>query len=59
LHQLAMFVPYFTKLRRPLLKKLVSLWGSGEETVRVLAFLCLLKITTRQQKALLEPALKV
>lgn len=59
LHQLAMFMPYFTKLRRPLLKRLVSLWGSGEETVRVLAFLCLLKVTTRQQKALLEPVLKM
>jgi nucleolar complex protein 2 len=59
LHQLAMFVPYFTRLRRPLLKRLVTLWGSGEETVRVVAFLCLLKITTNQQQALLERVLKV
>jgi len=59
LHQLSMFVPYFTRLRRPLLKRLVSLWGSGEETVRVVAFLCLLKITTNQQQALLEQVLKV
>jgi hypothetical protein len=59
LHQLSMFVPYFTRLRRPLLKRLVSLWGSGEETVRVVAFLCLLKITTNQQQALLEKVLKV
>jgi nucleolar complex protein 2 len=54
-----MFIPYFTRLRRPLLKRLVSLWGSGEETVRVVAFLCLLKITTNQQQALLEQVLKV
>jgi hypothetical protein len=59
LHQLAMFVPYFTRLRRLLLKRLVALWGSGEETVRVIAFLCLLKITTNQQQALLEQVLKV
>jgi hypothetical protein len=59
LHQLSMFIPYFTRLRRPLLKRLVSLWGSGEETVRVVAFLCLLKITTNQQQALLEQVLKV
>lgn len=59
LHQLAMFVPYFTRLRRPLLKRLVTLWGSGEETVRVVSFLCLLKITTNQQQALLEQVLKV
>lgn len=59
LHQLAMFIPYFTRLRRPLLKRLVSLWGSGEETVRVVAFLCLLKITTNQQQALLEQVLKM
>lgn len=59
LHQLSVFIPYFTRLRRPLLKRLVSLWGSGEETVRVVAFLCLLKITTNQQQALLEQVLKM
>ncbi|XP_069679177.1 nucleolar complex protein 2 [Periplaneta americana] len=58
LHQLTIFVPYFPKQKRLLLKRLVKLWGLGEETVRVVAFLCILKITTNQQQELLERVLK-
>lgn len=59
LHQLMVFIPYFPKLKRPLLKRLVRLWSSGEETVRVVAFLCILKMTTNEQQVLLEQALKM
>jgi hypothetical protein len=58
LHQLTMFVPYFGKLKLPLLRRLVGLWSSGEETVRVVAFLCILKITTNEQE-MLKDVLKV
>lgn len=47
--------PVITKL---LLKKLVHIWGTSAETVRVIAFLCILRITTNQQANLLDSVLK-
>ncbi|XP_068085112.1 nucleolar complex protein 2 isoform X3 [Anabrus simplex] len=58
LHQMTPFLACYTQMTRPLLKKLVHFWSGGEETVRVVAFLCLLKITTGQQKEILEKVLK-
>ena len=40
-------------------QKLVSLWSGGEETVRVLAFLCISKLVRLQPESTLEPTLKV
>ncbi|XP_067008796.2 nucleolar complex protein 2 isoform X2 [Anabrus simplex] len=59
LHQMTPFLACYTQMTRPLLKKLVHFWSGGEETVRVVAFLCLLKITTGQQKEILEKVLKL
>ncbi|CAK1602959.1 unnamed protein product [Parnassius mnemosyne] len=58
LHQMSIYVACFSRISKQSLKKLIMLWSSGEETVRVLAFLCILRITRNQQAALLDLVLK-
>nr|CAD7590115.1 unnamed protein product [Timema genevievae] len=58
LHQLIPFVTCFRNLSKPVLKRLVVLWSSAEDTVRVIAFLCLLRLITTKQKELLNQVLK-
>lgn len=59
LHQMIPFVTNFSNVTKGLVKKLVELWSSGEETIRVLAFLCLLRLTANEQKSLLDKVLKM
>ncbi|XP_017082525.2 nucleolar complex protein 2 homolog [Drosophila eugracilis] len=58
LHQMAGMVVPFSALGKTILKRLVVLWATGDETVRVLAFLCILKITRKQQATMLNHVLK-
>ncbi|KAL6482921.1 hypothetical protein MHYP_G00077930 [Metynnis hypsauchen] len=54
-------VPYYLclpKQGRQLLKQLIKQWSTGEETVRVLAFLALNKICRHKQNIYLNPVLK-
>ncbi|GAB0087928.1 Nucleolar complex protein 2 homolog [Sergentomyia squamirostris] len=60
LHQMVPVVVAVSGASKPVLKRLVSLWStSPEETVRVLAFLCILKLTRAQQGQFLTVVLKV
>ncbi|XP_037960444.1 nucleolar complex protein 2 homolog [Teleopsis dalmanni] len=58
LHQMAGMVASFSTLGKTILKRLIVLWSTGDETVRVLAFLCILKITRNQQLSMLHHVLK-
>lgn len=41
-----------------MLRRLINLWGTAEESVRIVAFLCILRITTNQQASYLSQVLK-
>lgn len=58
IHQSIPMILSFTSLLKPILKRLVILWSTGDETVRVLAFLCILRITRNQQMTVLSTVLK-
>ncbi|XP_024084802.1 nucleolar complex protein 2 homolog isoform X2 [Cimex lectularius] len=58
LHSFCSFVACFPKLSKLAVKNLTRLWSTGEETVRVLAYLCILRLTTLQKSSLLNTALK-
>lgn len=49
----------FRNITKPLLKRLIHLWSTSDETVRVVAFLCILRITNFEQAHLLDTVLKM
>ncbi|KAG7212851.1 hypothetical protein KM043_002205 [Ampulex compressa] len=58
LHQMLPYTQSFSSLTKPLLKTLLKFWSSGEETVRVVAFLSILRIATHHKESVLEMLLK-
>ncbi|XP_054031858.1 nucleolar complex protein 2 homolog [Dryobates pubescens] len=61
LQHVSSIVPYylsFPKQCRVLLKQAINLWSTGEETVRVLSFLVLIKICRYKKELYLSPLLK-
>lgn len=52
------FLVSFPSVSKQILKKLIGLWSTSEETIRVLAFICILRITRQQQNSLLDTVLK-
>lgn len=58
LHQMTPFVVCFPIVTKQFLKRMISLWSTGEETVRVVAFMCILRATSLQKSALLDQTLR-
>lgn len=58
LHQMLPYTQSYSSLRKPLLRTLLKFWSSGEETVRVVAFLCILHMATSQKESVLEILVK-
>ncbi len=58
LHQISGLLTAFSTITKPVLKRLIKLWSSSDESVRILAFLCILKITRNQQDLFLNQVLK-
>lgn len=52
LHQIASLFTAFKSITKPVLKRLIHLWSTNEESVRIVAFLCILKITRTQSENL-------
>lgn len=57
-HKLVIFYASFGKLTKLFLKRMIKMWTTGEETTRVLAFLCINKVVRMKQDDLLEACLK-
>lgn len=58
LHQISGILTAFSTITKPILKRLIKIWSTGEESIRILAFLCILKITRNQQDLFLNQVLK-
>ncbi|KAK2580287.1 hypothetical protein KPH14_012532 [Odynerus spinipes] len=58
LHQMLPYTQSFSSLGKPLLRVLLKFWSSAEETVRVVAFLCILRIATSHKESILVTLLK-
>jgi nucleolar complex protein 2 len=49
LHQIAGLLVAFSSIRKPVIKRLINLWSTSEESIRIIAFLCILKIARTNQ----------
>lgn len=58
LHYISSLFVSFPNQTKPLLKRLVYLWSTNDESVRVVAFLCIVRITNNNRASLLDSALK-
>ncbi|XP_050428308.1 nucleolar complex protein 2 homolog [Adelges cooleyi] len=59
LHQMIGFLSCLPTIVKPVLKRLVALWSANDsETVKVVAFLCILKLANSDPSAYLELVLK-
>lgn len=52
MHQISTIFSAFSSITKPVLKRLIHLWATSEESVRIIAFLCILKITRNQPENL-------
>ncbi|KAG5890176.1 hypothetical protein JTB14_014342 [Gonioctena quinquepunctata] len=58
LHYMSALLVSYPNITKQLVKQLIRLWGTADDTVRVLAFFCILRITNNQQVTMLDTVLK-
>ncbi|XP_058462372.1 nucleolar complex protein 2 homolog [Malaya genurostris] len=59
LHQFSSILVCYPSITKPILKRMIVIWStSEEESIRVLAFLCIIKITCGQMQRFLSDVLK-
>ncbi|CAH0563898.1 unnamed protein product [Brassicogethes aeneus] len=58
LHYLSPMLISYPNITKPLLKRLIHLWGTADDSVRVISFFCILRITNNNQQGLLDTTLK-
>lgn len=58
LHYMSSLLTSFPNITKSIIKHLVVLWSTADETVRVVAFFCILRITNNQQTSILDTVLK-
>ncbi|KAK3575974.1 hypothetical protein CHS0354_037340 [Potamilus streckersoni] len=58
IHRMVGYYACFPKLTKLMMKKVIVVWSTGEETSRVLAFLCINRLVHVKQEELLETCIK-
>lgn len=58
IHTMIPFILCYSKISQRVLKRVIFLWASDDDVVRVVAFLCALRLANHR-RSLLGPALKV
>jgi len=58
INQMVFYFASFHKMAKVLIRKLIKIWSSGEETNRVLAFLSINKLTIKMQATMLDFTMK-
>lgn len=54
-------LPYtqsFSSLKKPLLRVLLNFWSTGDDAIRIIAFLCILRMAINQKDSILETLYK-
>ncbi|XP_008555720.1 nucleolar complex protein 2 homolog [Microplitis demolitor] len=54
LHQMISFTQSFSSLNKPLLRILLKFWSTGEETVRIVAYLSIIQMATTRKESILD-----
>ncbi|KAL1494504.1 hypothetical protein ABEB36_010091 [Hypothenemus hampei] len=58
LHYMSPMLNSYSHLTKSILTKLIRIWGTSEDSVRVLAFFCILRIVNNQMPSTLDTCLK-
>ncbi|XP_060066445.1 nucleolar complex protein 2 homolog isoform X2 [Ylistrum balloti] len=58
IHKLVAFYSCFPKIAKVMLKQMISLWSTGEDTTRVMAFFCINRLVRIMQTTLLDACIK-
>ncbi|CAG9857031.1 unnamed protein product [Phyllotreta striolata] len=58
LHYMSSLLTSFPNITKSITKRLIQLWGTSEDNVRVLAFFCVLRTTNNQHSFLIDTVLK-
>ncbi|XP_056636618.1 nucleolar complex protein 2 homolog [Diorhabda sublineata] len=58
LHYMSTLLTSYPNITKSLVKHLIQLWGTKDDSVRVMAFFCILRITNNQQAFILDTVLK-
>ncbi|XP_018561160.1 nucleolar complex protein 2 homolog [Anoplophora glabripennis] len=58
LHYMSTLLVSYPNITKSLIKRLITLWATADDAVRVIAFFCILRITNNQQGSILDTVLK-
>lgn len=58
LHYMSSLLTSYPNLTKSLIKRLIHLWGTSDDSVRVVAFFCILRITNNQHSSIIDIVLK-
>lgn len=58
LHYMSSLLTSFSNTAKSMLKRLIIMWSTAEESVRVISFFCILRLTNNNLKGLLDTVLK-